>query len=233
VVCAGLRRILESDRVFVVGECGQTAEAMAKMAKEQVDVVVIDTDSADVSITAVATLAEASRGRILVFSEACDPRFCSRAIELGASGIVNKDQSPELLMRAVLKVHEGEVWLDRSKMAAVLAAARRRDRDPEVTKIGSLTKREREIVALVGQGLKNGPIGERLFISEATVRNHLTSILSKLGLSDRFELAVYAFRHGLVEDGMLSVASTRRSRLEQETAGPRVGDAAPTVEGRR
>lgn len=65
-------------------------------------------------------------------------------------------------------------------------------------KIGTLTKREREIVALLGQGLRNPAIAGRLFISEATVRNHLTSILSKLALFKRFELAVYAFRHGLV-----------------------------------
>jgi DNA-binding CsgD family transcriptional regulator len=74
---------------------------------------------------------------------------------------------------------------------------RRRD-EPEAPKIRSLTKREREIVLLIGEGLRNVAIANQLFISEATVRNHLTSILSKLELSDRFELAVYAFRHGLV-----------------------------------
>jgi DNA-binding NarL/FixJ family response regulator len=71
-------------------------------------------------------------------------------------------------------------------------------RDPEDAKIRSITKREREVIHLIGQGLKNAAIGQRLFISEATVRNHLTSILSKLDVSDKFELVIYAFRHGLI-----------------------------------
>jgi len=75
----------------------------------------------------------------------------------------------------------------------------RQEEDNEVAKMATLTSREHEIIALVGEGLKNGAIAQRLFVSEATVRNHLTSILSKLGLSDRFELAVYAFRQGLVQ----------------------------------
>ena len=119
-------------------------------------------------------------------------------IELGATGLVLKNERPEVLMKAIRKVHGGEVWLDRTITARVLAriARRRHTQDAEAEKIASLTRREHEIIALVGEGLKNGAIADRLFVSEATVRNHLTSILSKLGLSDRFELAVYAFRHG-------------------------------------
>jgi DNA-binding NarL/FixJ family response regulator len=77
-------------------------------------------------------------------------------------------------------------------------ARRRQSQDVEATKIATLTGGERQIIGLVAEGLKNAAIAERLFISEATVRNHLTSILDKLGLSDRFELAVYAFRRSLV-----------------------------------
>ena len=90
-------------------------------------------------------------------------------------------------------------WIERLRHECSRRIARRRHiQDAEAEKIASLTRREHEIIALVGEGLKNGAIADRLFVSEATVRNHLTSILSKLGLSDRFELAVYAFRHGLV-----------------------------------
>jgi DNA-binding NarL/FixJ family response regulator len=200
VVCAGLRRFLEThDGLCVVGECAQTADAIALNLRESVDIVLIDTDSDEVSLRAVSDLAKACQSRILVFTHSTDPDVCTRAIQLGASGVVSKDQPRELLIRAVLKVHAGELWLDRAKAAMVLSHAMHRDRDPEIAKIESLTKREREIVALVGEGLRNTAIAERLFISEATVRNHLTSVLSKLGLADRFELAVYAFRHELVE----------------------------------
>jgi DNA-binding NarL/FixJ family response regulator len=71
--------------------------------------------------------------------------------------------------------------------------------DPEITKIESLTEREREVIALVGEGLKNKQVGERLFISETTVTHHLSSVFSKLEVSDRLELIIYAFRHGLAK----------------------------------
>jgi DNA-binding NarL/FixJ family response regulator len=71
--------------------------------------------------------------------------------------------------------------------------------DPELSKIESLTDREREVIALIGEGLKNKQVGERLFISETTVTHHLSSVFSKLEVSDRLELIIYAFRHGLAK----------------------------------
>jgi len=71
--------------------------------------------------------------------------------------------------------------------------------DPEISKIESLTDREREVIALIGEGLKNKQVGERLFISETTVTHHLSSVFSKLEVSDRLELIIYAFRHGLAK----------------------------------
>jgi DNA-binding NarL/FixJ family response regulator len=116
-------------------------------------------------------------------------------------GLVLKDKAAEVLIKAIETVHSGEVWLDGSLTASVISEISSVDKsrrpDPEAEKIRSLTGREREIVGLVCEGLKNKHIADRLFISEATVRNHLTSILSKLGLSDRFELALYAYRHHL------------------------------------
>ncbi|MBP7571319.1 MAG: response regulator transcription factor [Acidobacteria bacterium] len=197
VVRAGLRRLLEHhEDVRVVGEFGAIDEVLA--AREHCDVIVVDPDCEEISLRAVSVLAEACESRILVFTSSGDARVCTRAIELGASGVVSKDASASVVVRAVLKVHAGELWLDRAKTAAVLSRAIRRRHDPETLKIASLTKREREIVALVGEGLRNSAIAERLFISEATVRNHLTSILGKLELADRFDLAVYAFRHELI-----------------------------------
>jgi DNA-binding NarL/FixJ family response regulator len=93
-----------------------------------------------------------------------------------------------------------ELWLDRAQTADVvnrLTNTHSKD-DPEARKMASLTPRERQIVALVAEGLKNRAIAERLSISEATARNHLTSILDKLELSNRFQLAVFAFRQGLI-----------------------------------
>ena len=107
-----------------------------------------------------------------------------------------------MLVKAVRKVHAGEVWLDRVMMADVLTRITRggENRDnPEAAKISSLSAREREVVDLIGMGLKNKEIAERLFLSEVTIRHHLTSIYNKLGVSDRLELLIYAYRHGLVQ----------------------------------
>jgi two-component system nitrate/nitrite response regulator NarL len=151
--------------------------------------------------------------RTLVLTMSNDSNMHARAIELGAMGVVTLDQPAEVLIKAIQKVDAGELWLDRARTAGVvtrLARGRGSD-DPDRTRIDALTRREREIVGLVAEGMKNKQIADRLFISEATVRNHLTSILDKLELGNRFELAVYAFRRGLVScpqtSAMLRLAS--------------------------
>src|SRR5207247_2084469 len=104
------------------------------------------------------------------------------------------------LVKAIEKVYDGEVWLDRSMIASVLNTRARGDMSPEqslyATQIATLTEREREVIQLIGEGLRNKEIAERLVISEATVRNHLTSIFAKIGVNDRFELVVFAYRYG-------------------------------------
>ena len=124
-----------------------------------------------------------------------------------------------MLGRAVERVAAGELWIDRAGRQPDCERGSPAQPGPRGDKIGSLTKREREIVALLGQGLRNTAIAEQLFISEATVRNHLTSILSKLTLSNRFELAVYAFRHELVEREP-AVQTGRWGRNSEESGPP-------------
>jgi DNA-binding NarL/FixJ family response regulator len=117
-------------------------------------------------------------------------------------GVVFKAHPPETLIKAIEKVNAGEVWLERSMIANVIS---RLSRNSKPTKTGSesnideLSEREKEIVRLIGQGFKNKKISSQLCISETTVRHHLTSIYSKLGVSDRLELLVYAHRYGLVK----------------------------------
>lgn len=199
VVCAGVRQLLaQYSNVDLVAQAGSVAEALTLVSRERFHVILLDPDSEEIPITAVATLAETCHIPVLVFTAQPEAGICVRAMELGAAGVVSKKQPGEVLVRAILKVHEGELWLDRIQTARVLSHAMKRGRDPEQARIETLTVREREIVAKVGEGLKNSVIAQQLFISEATVRNHLTSILGKLELTDRFELAVYAFRNGLV-----------------------------------
>jgi DNA-binding NarL/FixJ family response regulator len=216
VVRAGLKSLLDNcGNLIIIDDASDTAEALTLVRLKRPDVTVIDPDSEEVTLNAIAELTAAGAERILVLTAETDPRLHQRAFEFGAVGVVMKTHPVETLVRAIEKVHLGEVWLDRVKTANLLNGILRR-RDPDRDKIMTLTRREREVIAIVGEGLKNAAIGERLFISESTVRNHLTSILGKLELADRFELAVYAFRHGLVEPTTREPSHVKSARL----AGP-------------
>jgi two-component system nitrate/nitrite response regulator NarL len=197
---AGLRHLLESAGITLVGEVMTCAEAVVVAARERPDIILLDLDSRSDNCACVENLVGAHGSRIIALSDRERSADHPVLVERGAIGLVLKHERPEVLIKAITKVHAGEVWLDRMNTAEALGrlSRRRHAEDVEAAKIATLTKREREIIALVGEGLKNAAIAQRLFISEATARNHLTSILDKLDLSDRFELAVYAFKHGLV-----------------------------------
>jgi DNA-binding NarL/FixJ family response regulator len=124
------------------------------------------------------------------------------AMEAGASGVVMKEQAPEVLVHAIEAVSSGEPWIGRALSAAAMnklmqVTAGKTKVDPEAQKIATLTPRERDVISAVAKGLNGLRIAAELKISEATVRHHITSILSKLELSNKLELAVYAFHHGL------------------------------------
>lgn len=206
IVRAGLRMLIENHKgMVVVGEAGDRFDALAIAARERPQIILLDLDMGNESgLDFLRELLDAAAGaRVVMLTGVRDPEAHRRAVHLGAMGLVLKDKATEVLIKAIEKVHAGEVWLDRSLTASVLSemsqAREIRRADPDARRISSLTDREREIVGLVSEGLKNKQIADMLFISEATVRNHLTSILSKLELSDRFELALYAYRHHLAK----------------------------------
>jgi two-component system, NarL family, nitrate/nitrite response regulator NarL len=201
VVRAGLRHLLEANEITVVGEVSTCEDALPVAKDQRPEVILVDLDSSAETFACVQEFGSgAVRSRVIALSDRSHSAEYALLVELGAMGMVLKSEPPEVLVKAIRKVHAGEVWLDRANTALVLGRISQRQRgiDLEAQKIAALTKREHEIIALVGDGLRNAAIGERLFISESTVRNHLTSILDKLGVADRFELAVYAFKHGLV-----------------------------------
>jgi len=196
--------LLESQGMTVVGGLNDTPDLLLLIEQQQPHVMLITLDGwGDDDVALLRNLPTvAERVPTLVLTAEFDNELHAHVIELGVMGCVVKTQPAELLVKAIRKVSAGELWLDRARTATILShLARKRvrlDDDPDAMRIESLTRRERQIVALVTEGLKNSHIAERLSISEATVRNHMTSILDKLGVSDRFELAVYAFRRALV-----------------------------------
>ena len=196
-----LRLLLEAHGCAVIAEVARCEEATDAAGSVVADIFLVDVDSGAATLECLDELVSTNPGRIIALAHPGIVPDQAKLIEHGAAGVVLKNQPLGVLLKAITKVHAGEAWLDRANTARLLTriTRRRREEHSEGEKIAKLTAREREIIALVGEGLKNAAIAERLFISEATVRNHLTSILDKLGVSDRFELAVYTFRHGLVE----------------------------------
>ena len=206
VIRAGLRLLIETDQRFVVceeaGTCGDAVEAAERA---QPDLILLDIDlDGENALECLPTLLRAAPGvRVLILTGLNGTGVHAEALKAGAMGLVLKEKAAGVLMKALNKVHQGEVWFDRTTMGSVLAemsrGGGRAGEDPEAAKIASLTDRERDVVTLIGEGLKNKHIAERLFISETTVRHHLTSIFDKLCVADRLELVIYAYRHNLAK----------------------------------
>jgi two-component system, NarL family, nitrate/nitrite response regulator NarL len=215
-VRVGLKLLIELEPNFkVVGEATNLAEARAAFEKEKPDLILLDLDlKGEDGVDLIGEFTNKG-ARVLVFTGILEKDRQHRCLELGAKGLINKGEPPKVLLKAIEKVHQGEVWFDRRLMSDVLTrvlSQKDEQEDPEALKIATLTQREREVIALVTEGRKNKQIAERLYISDTTVRHHLTSIFSKLGVSDRLELVIYSYQYGLRNGGAKSNSASRDSR---------------------
>ncbi len=198
----GLRKLLATeDDIKIVGEASNGGDCIKMLAKLKPDILLLDLRMPDKD--GLAVLEEVNfdqlRTRVVVLTAAEDDRDVVRAMRLGARAVVLKQSATELLVKSIRKVQGGEIWLDNRMTAEVMKAfSKSADGGPRREK-PLLSDREKEIVQLVAQGYRNKEIGERLFISEQTVKNHLHNIFDKLGVSDRLELALYAIHHRLIE----------------------------------
>jgi len=205
LVCDGLRMLLDSQPgLKVVGMANNHAEALKQAKSKSPDIVLLDLDSAGESaLNFIAELREqAEKSQILALTGIKDPEVHRQAVRRGAMGVVLKQYGVDVLIKAIKKVQAGEIWLDRSAMGSLLremAHQESNEKDSDESRIRNLTTREHQVIALISEGLKNKQIAERLFISETTVTHHLSSIFSKLHVSDRLELLIYAFGHNLVK----------------------------------
>jgi DNA-binding NarL/FixJ family response regulator len=208
MVREGLRMLLEGDpHIDIVGEAANSQEAREVAQQEQPNLFLVDVmlgkETAGDFLQEL--LERCERARAILLTGATDVHELERAIDAGASGLVFKEEAVGVLNHAIQTVHSGGVWLSSSLMQSLRSRlSKTHDREKpasgensEMSKIASLTPREREIVSLIATGSNRKRAAEKLQVSEATVRNHLTSILGKLELRNQFELAFYAQRHGL------------------------------------
>lgn len=205
IVRAGIRMLIEKEQgIDVVCEATTATDALALAKDYQPDVILLDISLKNENGVDFLPqlLVDFAPAKVLVLTAIEDVETHLLAVEAGASGVVMKEQAPDILVKAIHAVNAGEPWIGRALSAAALAKLSRnrqeRDKiDPEEAKISTLTPREKEVITVVAKGYNGAKIAQELKISEATVRHHITSILSKLEVSNKLELAVYAFHHGL------------------------------------
>ena len=198
----GLRKLLEvADDVQIVGEASNGVECVKMLTKLKPDILLLDLRMPEKD--GLGVLEEVNFDslptRVIVLTAAEDDRDVVRAMRLGARGVVLKQSASDLLLKSIRKVSDGEIWLDNRMTAEVIDAFKKSSESGQRREKPLLSDREKEIVQLVAQGFRNREIGEKLFISEQTVKNHLHNIFDKLGVSDRLELALYAIHHRLID----------------------------------
>jgi DNA-binding NarL/FixJ family response regulator len=209
LVRAGFKALLDaSDGITVVGEAGDGAEAVRHAVELLPDVVLMDVRMPDVDgleatrrIAADPRLADV---RVIILTTFELDEYVFEALRAGASGFLLKDTEPVELLRAVRVVAQGEALLSPSITRRLVEEYASRSRStPLAAELDRLTDREREVVALAAEGLTNEEIAQRLVVSPATSKTHVSRAMIKLGVRDRAQLVVLAYESGLVKPGWL------------------------------
>jgi DNA-binding NarL/FixJ family response regulator len=206
LVRIGLRSLVEAeDGMHVVGEAADGLAAVALARRTRPDIILMDVRMPGIDgIEAIRRLvadASMSGTRIIVLTTFELDRYVFDALRHGASGFLTKDTKPAELLRAIRLVAAGEALLSPSvtrRVVGEFASRPARVLKPH-PRLDTLTEREKEIVGLVGEGLSNDDIAERLVVSPATARTHVSRALIKLGARDRAQLVVFAYQSGLVD----------------------------------
>jgi DNA-binding NarL/FixJ family response regulator len=191
----------EPDMLELVGEASCAADACARVAEMRPDVILLDVEVC--GLGAVARLATQGMAPVLALAPAADATMRARAVRAGARGAVQKDDTPETIRKALRKVREGELWLDRCSTARLFEELLGSEGRLPEGKIANLTTRESDIVRalLRYEGASSRELAQNLRMSEQTLRNHFSSIYRKLGIPNRVGLVAYAARHRLASAG--------------------------------
>ena len=198
---SGIRMLVESQPDLVcVGEAADGAQAVRLADEQQPDVILMDVRMPVLDgISATDRIVRARPGaRVVVLTTFDLDEAAARALRAGASGFILKDAEPELVLAAIRTVHAGNEVVAASATRELFKAFGAQRRSAPAA-FDALTDRERQIFALAAKGLSNTEIARSEFVSEATVKTHISRILTKLGLRDRVQLVVFAYENDLVD----------------------------------
>jgi DNA-binding NarL/FixJ family response regulator len=202
MIRAGFRMLLAGEPdVEIVAEARTGLEAIEKASRFQPDVILMDIRMPELDgLEATRRILAADRhARVLILTTFDLDEYVFEALNAGASGFVLKDDPPEQLIAAVRTVSAGESLLSPGVTTRVIQEFARRSRPAPPKELEELTAREQEVLRLIAAGLSNAEIGEQLFISDTTVKTHVTHVLQKLNLRDRVQAVVLAYRTGFYE----------------------------------
>jgi two-component system NarL family response regulator len=197
----GLGKVLLLEkRINVVGEATTGEEALELLAAQPVDVVLLDINLP--GMNGIETCYHIKRNypgiEVIALTIHEQEEYLFEMIRAGVSGYLLKDINPELIVDTVLRVYAGESFIPPSLMTKVMREFGRLAAKTEAP-VQQLTQREVEVLRLVAKGKSNRQIAQALFISEKTVKNHLTNIFQKIGVSDRTQAALYAIKHKIAD----------------------------------
>jgi DNA-binding NarL/FixJ family response regulator len=205
----GLEKLIESQkpRMEVVGKFTSFAEASSRVAELSPDIILLDLDlGAEKGVEVIPRLINITTAKIVILTGSRDPNLHDQAVIAGAKGILEKENSAETILNAIERVSEGHFWIDQARMSRIISDLSlkkiEKETNPDREKIESLTPRERKIIRSMTEhaGASGSDVAKSIHISESTLRNHLTSIYSKLELSNRLELWDFAHKNGLNKD---------------------------------
>jgi len=185
ILAEGLKRILsDTEGLGLVSWCSELTTLGEQIEEHKPELLLIDLTS-DVNFAVLSSLHQIARqARIVLWVHAISTELALQAMSLGIRGILRKTLPTETLVRCLTRVHEGELWFEKALTDSIMTARRY-----------SLTRREGQLVTLLAQGLKNKEIATALNISEGTVKVYLSRLFQKLGVKDRFELALYGLKN--------------------------------------
>jgi DNA-binding NarL/FixJ family response regulator len=201
---SGLRAIIDGEPdLSVVGDAADGREGLALIERAMPDVAVMDLRMPvlDGIETTARIVAAGLPVQVLVLTTFDDDQLVYEALRAGASGFLLKDASPDRMVAAIRTVHQGHAVLAPEVTRAVIARCTRSVVEPRPlvhSRLSELTAREREILTIVGRGLSNRDIGRRLFVSEGTVKTHVSNILAKTGCHSRAQAVALAYDAGLI-----------------------------------
>jgi DNA-binding NarL/FixJ family response regulator len=208
LIRAGFRALLSAEPdMAVVAECGTGRDAVQLARREHPDVVLMDIRMPDgdglEATRQIMAATELPGTRVIILTTFELDEYIAEAVRAGAAGFLVKDTEPEELLRAVRVVHDGDALLSPSVTRRIMAqlAMQPAAAAPSDVRLEQITEREREVLQLVGEGLNNAEIAQRLFITPLTAKTHVSRIMTKLLVRDRAQLVVLAYESGLVRPG--------------------------------